>query len=459
MIKRYRFNFENYENGIDDFVNQNYGNFTDNSLFENDSFTLGNIYEFGYELEFQKGEFNIANTYYSKPYPDAYFYDNIGTVKMNYRLTYNFNPVYYYQNYFTLSDIRSEIDSKQDYKYIGHGSYIFTKNDRYLLNGIKINFENNLDYLSNDYYISTTAGSYNLNPNITEGESPFLSVNRDINNYKLGTNPIVLENNYKLIYANSELSNNKIGLFNNSYNNNSYANKNSCYFRDFTNESVSFELGALNCLYKLDNYDYYTPINIYNNVVIPTTNNFYGSNNVGLLYNSSYDLFSNIYSNGLICPFPNKSYIFPFTFTEAKEKSLFFSHFRFYSETGKTGIDYLNKQDITFTSRTDGITTLIQSSVIKNNYEIPIENNPIIKEPTFSNTIYFNNLDDIDLVINGLYLGTVDNPLIYNESYSENITNGFNNAMNITIATYSIGGIITAIFLFRMLFAMIRSNK
>lgn len=463
MINRYRFDFSSFENGINGFVNDNYGNFIDNSLFERDNFTLGNIFDFGYKLEFQKGDFNIANTYYSKPYPTASFYNNVGTIKMNYRLTYSFNPVYYYENYYTLSDISSKIDSAEDYLYLGHGSYVYTNDNRYLINSIKININNDLDYLSNDFYVSTTAGSYNLDPNVITGESPFLSPNLDIDNYLLGVNPIVLEDTYRLIYANSTLSENKLGIFKDSYNSNSYANKNSYYFRDFLNEFVSFEVGSSNSLLKLDFNDIpnrYMYIDS-ENVSIPTTNLFYGSNNnVGLLFNSSYDLFNNIYSNALISSLRD-SYIMPFSYYDAKGKGDFFDYFMYYSETGRTGIDYLNTRNIGFTTFNVGSSNITESTILALDYQLddPSLDLTYTMEPTFSNTIYFNNLDDIDLVINGLYLGTIDNPLVYNESYSDHITNAFNSSMNITIATYSIGGIITAVFLFRMLFAMIRSNR
>lgn len=436
----------------------------------NNYYKIGNVDVYGLELSISKGNFTLDNVFYTKPYPSANIYSIGYDYEFTYRINYKFNPYNYFRNgyIFHYSDLNNN-----DTSYLINGFPLSTNTQKLLVDGFTLKFYQDTNSTSNNFYINASGGSYYSDPLLTNYGDVNYYVNNYSNTYYSFSN--LRDVNYNTYSAN--LSDNNLTINTLTTATGNVSNSLGGYFRDFNNTRTDVVVG----FYNNPMGDWETSPNIYwriNNEKIPNLYNFLGATDYNG-FNSS--LLGLTPSNEL--KLSNDFWHIQYTQNNDRNpsfwtKSISIDQLDTLINTFGTDTGLMNLPDFKFIRSFSNVNTILNSNLtttaqhnrldnygnnIRNTFLGSINNTDLIPfefekdQATFSNTFYTNSLANFDLRCSGLDYHMLGLDLAAQEMQLPRDV--FNSTMAISFAGITIGGLATAIFLFRGLVGLIRSNK
>lgn len=459
-------------NYMDYYKDLNFSNALINAFQNVDSnyYKIGNVNLYGLELSITKGNFTLDKVFYTKPYPTANVYSVGYDYDFTFKINYKFNPYIYFHNgyIFNYTDLNDKTN------YLINGFPLENGNTKLLVDGFNLKFYQNTDSTSDFFYINSSGGSFYTNPLLTN----YGEVNYNISNYSNTYYSYSGLHNVDWSTYGANLTGSNLYLKELTTDTGNISNSLGAYFRDFNTTRTDVVVGYYNN--PLGDWEN-SPSQAYwriNYEKIPNLYNFLGATDYNG-FNSS--LLTLTPSNEL--KLTNDFWHIQYTQNNDKNPSFWtkslsadqldnlvntfgtfpslmdLPDFKFIRSFRNT--DNILNRDITANVqhvRSDYYGNSIRNTFLGNysKYDmLPVDFNS--SQVTFSNTFYTNTLTNFDLRCSGL-----DYDLLGLELSGQQlafVSNAFNATMAISFAGMTIGGLATAIFLFRAIVSFIRSNK
>lgn len=469
MYQLYKFKTQNY---LDFDISESYSTDINLNALKQSNFKLGNVNTCGMEITLTNTPTSLSNVYYEKPYPDAYVYNLSGNpITYNYKLTYKFNPYNYINNGFILHANRDNSPTMQNEVISGFTSGFTTtlNNTLYLIGGINLELTNSTSF-NGQHAINVAGGTYNIDP-LSEN---YLKLSYDIADYKPIYN-ITTKSGNSYIY--DDLTMERPIIFTEPVNN-SNSNQFGNYFVDYKNETQNLYIGfyAGEFLNYKDNQAYGSRNSL---DYIPSLQAFYGYNNVDY----GLDLY--------------RPYVVGVDNNEIFYTQTLLKHLHTNATLGSNVyIDNLNDSNMGFladvlnnygqipqkwnsdigldffvnTTENYNIRNSVEYSAYSTNEkytyqyvkvftdDIKQNTTPLYSQFQVENTLYLQSLDQLNITASGFNLNDLN---IIKTNTNNFISQSFNGVMGLEIGgtTLTIATIVSAVFLFKGIIALFRSNK
>lgn len=446
-------------------IQNNYKPSINLNTLKKSNFKIGNVNTIGFEIQVTNEPISLDNVYYDKPYPTASVYNlKSNGITYNYKVTYKFNPYNYINNGFILY-YKNDINSTKIEGFT-NGMTLQVNDMNYLIGGIKLVLQNSTEYLKN-HTINSAGGTYNID-GLSEN---YLNINYMISEYKPIYN-ILTRSGKSYIYEPLHMDRPKV--FTNPTNTgeiNQFGN----YFVDYKNSTQDIYIGWYQGEYYINN----DPTRDRHSLdYIPSLQTFYGYNNIdydlqtyrpyiGAVYNNEIYYTQTLVKHLNTLEYTKETYI-----NNLNDSGLGFLS-QVYDNHGRIPQNYINDIGLNYFADIKEDYTLknyVEYSAYSTNNEYQYQyvkvftdnikevTTPLYSDFQVENTLYINDLNQIDIIASGFNLTDLN---IIKTNTNSTISETFNGIMSLELGTttLTIATIVSAVFLFKGLIALFRSNK
>lgn len=446
-------------------IQQNYNTSINLNTLKQSNFKIGNVNTVGFELSVTNDPTSLDNVYYDKPYPTANIYNlKTNNITYKYKVSYKFNPYNYINNGFILyykNQLKNPVIDG-----FTNGMTLKVNDINYLIGGIKLTLQNSTEYQQN-HTINSAGGTYNIDPLANN----YLDMNYNISEYKPIYN-ILTRSGKSYIYDPLHMDRPKIFT---EPSNTGEINQFGNYFVDYKNRTQDIYIGWYQGEYYEDNN---TTTERHSLNYIPSLQTFYGYNNVDYNLQVYTPYVTAVYNNEVyytqtLIKHLNTSQYTNETFINDLNNSNLGFLSQVYDNHGRIPENYANdiglnylaeiKEDYTIKNYVEYSAYSTNSNYTYNYVKVFTDNIKQNSKPLYSkfqveNTLYINDLNQINIVASGFNLTDLN---ILRTDTNSTIAETFNGVMSLELGgtTLTIATIVSAVFLFKGIIALFRSNK